>query len=433
MRTQLLGLAQAVTATGLIFGAASVGFASNDKLMTSTDMGRPVVYLINTDTDQMITVDLSTHPMWPGGAPLHTLLTRDGSKGYLSVMSSDKDPLTILALRIANIDWKAGKADVKISNVMRVEEPGTPPSILVPTETDPSQPVTSLWKPGNHQLHGPTMHPNGKFVYFTQWTDNKIRVIDTSTDKLAASDPVQNGTLTRQVHGVFFNQEGNKAFGTGYYYDINHVTLWGVDKGSGNLKLMKVIPLTVSEKKKTYAAFTHFAVWLDNRYAVTGAQQLGPTSLTPSGFSVVGPSVWLIDTELGKAEMIIGPAKSAEEAGIYKPASDLIVVGSKLYVAEEDSMDTEINNDGYVSIWDITNRSAPKFIKRLGPGKGLPDDFQLGHGLYRTTDGKYVYVQSWNSGHLVKIGTSTDTVVKVFSKTDGFEMPHGAFVAGNFR
>ncbi|MGI0016502.1 MAG: hypothetical protein ACREBU_24030, partial [Nitrososphaera sp.] len=100
------------------------------------------------------------------------------------------------------------------------------------------------------QLHGPTIHPNGKFVYFTQWTDNKIRVIDVSTDKLAAVDPIQHGTRTRQVHGVFFNPTGDLAIATGYYFDINEVTLYQVDKESGYLRPDKVIPLTVSEKNK---------------------------------------------------------------------------------------------------------------------------------------------------------------------------------------
>ena len=83
--------------------------------------------------------------------PLHTIITADGGKGYLSVMSSDKDPLTILALRIHKVDWDANTADVKITNVMRLEEPGSNPSMLVPTQTDPKQPVTSLWKPSNHR------------------------------------------------------------------------------------------------------------------------------------------------------------------------------------------------------------------------------------------------------------------------------------------
>lgn len=38
-------------------------------------------------------------------------------------------------------------------------------------------------------------------------------------------------------------------------------------------------------------------------------------------------------------------------------------------------MDEEINNDGYVSIWDISNIGSPILINRLGPGNGLPEDF----------------------------------------------------------
>jgi hypothetical protein len=80
------------------------------------------------------------------------------------------------------------------------------------------------------------------------------------------------------------------------------------------------------------------------------------------------------------------------------------------------------------------DRSAPKFIKRLRPGKELPADFQLSHTLYPTLEGHYVYVESWNSGHVVKIDTSTGEVVKVASKADvGWQMPHGAFIPGTIR
>ena len=71
-------------------------------------MGHTELYLFNMDTDQRITVDLSKDPMWPGGGALHTIMTPDGSKAYLSVMSSDKDPATFLALRINKLDWKTG-------------------------------------------------------------------------------------------------------------------------------------------------------------------------------------------------------------------------------------------------------------------------------------------------------------------------------------
>lgn len=421
-------------AVALLAASYSVAPAASPNLMIGTDMGHTDLYFFNMDTDQRIKVDLSKDPMWPGGGALHTIITADGSKAYLSVMSSDKDPATFLALRINKLDWKAGTADVKITKVMRAAEPGEKPSFLIPTQTDPNQPVTDLWTTSvnNHQLHGPTSHPSGKFFYFTQWTDNKIRVIDVDKDELAAVDPIQYGTRTRQIHGVFFNPSGDLALATGYFYDMNEVTLYKVDKKTGNLTIDKVIPLTISEKNKEYAAFTHFVWWLDGRYAITSSQQTGNTSLTPTGWKVIGPSVWLIDAVEGKGKMIIGPAKTADDAGIYKPASDVVVVGKKLYVGEEDSMDATVDQ-GAVSIWDISDPSSPKFIKRLMAGKELPDDFKMAHEIYASMDGRYVYAQSWASGHLVKIDGVKDEVIDVASKDAGWHMPHGNFVMGALR
>ena len=425
-----------VLALALLIMGYSTVLAAAPNVMIGTDMGHTDLYLFNMDTDQRITVDLSKDPMWPGGGALHTIMTPDGSKAYLSVMSSDKDPATFLALRINKLDWKTGTADVKITKVMRAAEPGGKPSFLIPTETDPNQPVTDLWttiRVTNQQLHGPTQQPNGKFVYFTQWTDNKIRVIDVDKDELAAVDPIQYGTRTRQIHGVFFNPSGDLAMATGYYYDMNEMTLYKVDKQTGNLTLDKVVPLTVSEKDKEYAAFTHFVWWLDDRYAITSTMQTGNTSLTPTGWKVIGPSVWLIDAVEGKGKMIIGPAKSPDDPGIYRPASDVVVVGKKLYVGEEDSM-RATTHQGNVSVWDISDPNSPKFIKRLQAGKQLPADFNMTHEIYTSMDGRHVYAQSWASGYLVKIDGATDNVVAVVSTADaGWHMPHGNFVQGALR
>jgi hypothetical protein len=103
---------------------------------------------------------------------------------------------------------------------------------------------------------------------------------------------------------------------------------------------------------------------------------------------------------------------------------------------KRNSMDARIDNDGYISVWDISNISAPTFIKRLRPGgrEGLPADFQLAHTLYPTLDGRYVYVEDWNGGHVVKIDTSTDKVVNVASRSNQrWHMPHGAFIPGTIR
>ena len=110
----------------------------------NTDMMRPVLYLIDPISDTIITVDLSTDPKYPTGSmPLHTVITPDGKKAFLSTMSSDTAPATILALDINNIDWQAGKADVDITNVIEIAEPNTiPPTPPVQNRTDDdTQPI----------------------------------------------------------------------------------------------------------------------------------------------------------------------------------------------------------------------------------------------------------------------------------------------------
>lgn len=97
---------------------------------------KPVLYLIDFTGDKMITVDLSKDPQYPNGSmPLHTLITPDGKKAYLSTMSSDTAPATILALHVGDIDWNAGTADVRITNVMEISELGTKPSTPTNVQT----------------------------------------------------------------------------------------------------------------------------------------------------------------------------------------------------------------------------------------------------------------------------------------------------------
>jgi hypothetical protein len=411
----------------------------------NTDMMRPVLYLIDPVSDTIITVDLSKNPKYPTGSmPLHTVITPDGKKAFLSTMSSDTSPATILALDINNIDWQAGKADVAITNVIKIAEPNTkPPTPTVQNRTDnDTQPIIAkMWFPNNIQIHGPSLHPTSKFAYFTDWTNNTIRVLDVSKGTLAESDPIQYGDKTQWLHGVFFNPSGDKALAPHYFFDGNHLVSFDVNKETGQFSNpVEVILGTESQ----YAAFPHFVTWMNDTSAITSTQQIGPTSITPDNAKIIGPSVWLINTNKiepnkdnkteSAATMIIAPTQSPDGNGIYQPASDTTIVNTKLYVAEEDSMDKEINNNGHVSIWDISDTTKPQLINRLSPGKGLPENFQLGHTIYSTPDNKFVYVEDWNSGQLVKLDTATDKVIKVFNKENiGFEMPHGGFITGKYR
>jgi hypothetical protein len=429
--------------------ASTTATGDNLPFSINTDMMQPVLYLIDPQGDKIITVDLSTDPKYPNGSmPLHTVITPQGDKAFLSTMSSDTAPATILALKIGDINWQSGKADVSISNVINISKPGSTPTIpdITNHTTNKTQPIIKkLWFPNNVQIHGPSLHPSGKYAYFTQWTDNMIRVLDVNNGSLAASDPIQIDNTTQWLHGVFFNPSGNKALSPHYFFEGNHLHLFDVNNATG--ELTNPVEITLGNET-AYAAFPHFVTWINNTHAITSTQQLGPTSATPSNATIIGPSVWLID--IGKASpggnttrpsqdgqaatMIIPFTNSTQGNGIYKPASDTTVVGTKLYVAEEDSMDNSIDNQGQVSIWDITNLQAPQLIKRLSPGQGLPEDFQLGHTIYATPDGMFVYVEDWNSGQLVKIDTSSDNVIKVFNKENaGFMMPHGGFITGQHR
>ena len=353
-------------------------------------------------------------------------------------MNTDDKPLTILALQIGNIDWKNGTADVKITKVMLAGDPGIKPSMLVPTETDPNQPVTALWTTSvnNHQLHGPTAHPSWKFVYFTDWTDNKIRVVDVAKDKLAGggSDP------RRYAHAPtpwgLLQSEGHTRSSAWFYYDMNQVILFKVNEQTGNLTVDKVIPLTVSEENKEYAAFTHFVTWLDDRRAITSSQQTGNTSLTPTGWKVIGPSVWLIDAVKGKGKMIIGPARSPDD----DPAS----TNRPRTLPWSGRSSTSVKRTAW------TGRSTTRVTFRSGTSPISPI-LHSRSGSGRATRG-CPRISSWRTRctpHLMaikcmsKTGTGAmslrstparDVVVNVASKSNmGWHMPHGAFISGAIR
>lgn len=112
-----------------------------------------------------------------------------------------------------------------------------------------------------------------------------------------------------------------------------------------------------------------------------------------------------------------------------------------MYIAEEDTLDEcetadcesgkDIHRDGFVSVFDINNNY--RMVKRFRPGFELPDDFTVAHGLAMSLDQKFMYVSSYMSHYIIKIDTTTDTVVKVFGPDDNLLFPHGGYVSGSIR
>ncbi|MGB3510932.1 MAG: hypothetical protein WBA93_17210 [Microcoleaceae cyanobacterium] len=420
---------RSVDDTGRASQVFSVDFELDRTLYGFVNMMDRELGLANTETDELVLVPLENIENYPGGRPQHVLISPDEQTVYVTTDASDTDPANLVALEINGIDWSSGTADLSVLDSLTLEPAGTTSEYNVPTQVDPSQPIATWTQPANTQAHGTTWLPGSSYGYTTQWTDNQIRGFDRSTNQFLPGDSFEFGEASNQTHGVTFNPSGTVGLGTGYYYDLDDIEVYSVD-GNGSLNLQNSIELSSPEGN---GAFTHYTVWADDRYAFTASMQFGPTSLTPEGENIVGPSLWLLDTVDGTAERVVGSANTADESGIFRSPSDIGIAGDKLYVAEEDSLDDNFGEDGYISVYDISDVNEPEFIKRFKPGEELPVDFAIAHGLNVTPDERYVYAASYASNYIIKIDTETDEVEKVFSSEDELNMPHGGFTAGRYR
>ena len=399
-------------------------------LLSFVDMKTYTLVLSDPTTRTKAKVDLKALRGWPGPMPEHTLLLPDGKKVLVTYMASATEPVGIAVININSINWAAGTADVQVVKNLEVDKAGSRSSFPPVTQTSPDQYINKKieddWsRPMFAQLHGPTLLPHSRFAYYTMWTDDRIVGVDLDADKLLA---VQRfGDASNHLHGVYFNDGGTLGLGVGYSYDENNVTVFRPNRETGTLKLLGEIHLGTPDR---YAAFIHNSFWLDDQFAIAGTMQFGPTSLTPAKASIIGPSIWLVDTRTMKATEIIGTAKGVDDSGVLRSASWTAVAGNKLFVAEEDSLDASYADDGFVAVFDSSDREHPKFNKRLRPGRELPADFTVAHSLSRSNDGKSVVVESYTSGYVLEIDTATLAVSEIANPKEGFKMPHGAWIAG---
>ncbi len=401
-------------------------------LITAIDFHTRMIYLFNYKKDALAIVNPLTIEDWPDDIPLqHTVVSPDGKTLYVTTDNTAEHPAYLITLRIKGINWKHGSAQLRVLKVAAFDEPGTPAELPFVEPVNSAQNVPSWLLPQGTQMHGPTTLPHTNFIYFTSWTNDKIRVWNTQSKKFAKVDPIQILGYTEQTHGIVFNDSGTLGLGSGYFFDNNVIDLYKVNRRTGGLKGERRIKLGDDE---SYAAFSHYVYWLDERYAVTATMQFDKTSLTPPDTeNIIPPSCWLIDAWEGTATQIISATDEVDGEGIFRSASDLAVVGNKLYIAEEDTIDYGFGEDGYISVFDISDNYRPQFLKRFKPGEELPAGFAVAHSLTPTPDNRYLMVASWLSGYVIKIDTLTDEVVKIFGPTDGLVMPHGFYGAGNIR
>lgn len=403
-------------------------------ILSGVNMMSQELVLVNAEEDKLVKVPLSSISGWRAASPQHSLIMPDEKTVLITTDATPPSAASLAVLRVRSIDWEHGTADVRLRQLLPLEIVGTPSDMPNLAQTDASQPIMPWTRPLYTQTHAPTLLPNSDFAYIAHYTDDRIRGFKIKRDgTLEQRVLYSDRDLTRQTHGVNFNGAGTVGLGVGYDYDIPELRIYGVDRHSGAIRVTYTIALGTDSE---YGAFVHHAAWLDDRYAYVGAMQVGPTSRTLPGDTVIGASVWLVDTQQGRADCVINPAATVDDQGIYRSPSDVAVAAGKLYVAEEDSwaatpdMPGGYGRDGYVSIWDISQPDKPAFIKRLRPGQELPEDFRNAHTITAMADEDSVFVSSFVSNHLVRIDTATDDVAKVYSAADGLNMFHGEFAAG---
>jgi DNA-binding beta-propeller fold protein YncE len=401
-------------------------------IATAIDYHTAMIYLFNYERDKLIIVDPASIPGWPRDVPLqHTVVMPEGNRIYITSDNTQDHPSYIIVLNVDNINWDAGTALLSLDSLIAADTPNKPGELPFVQPTNRNQAVPNWLIGRGTQIHGPTLLPYSDFLYFTEFTSDRVRVVNHKTNQLASVDPIVIPGYTEQTHGVNFNKSGTVGLGTGYFFDNSVIDIYRSNRETGELHAVGQIMLG---DEKNHAAFTHFVYWLDERYAVTASMQFDKTSLTPlSTNSIIPPSVWLLDTLKGTAKKIVETAYNANDNGVFRSASDIAVVNGKLYIAEEDTLDYTFANDGYISIFDLTDRANPKFIKRLKPRSGLPNGYTVAHTISPTPDNRYLMVASWVSGYVLKIDTATDTVTKVWGPSDGLVKPHGIFSAGSLR
>lgn len=403
-----------------------------EHLYTGVNMMKGELLLINVETDELIIKPLTSLPGWPIVERLqHAWITADEKTIYLNTDAvENKSDALIIALDVGIINWTAKTVDLSIKKIIKMADDDTKSHIPTVTQTSPNQPIPAWTTYPTTQIHGPTFLPNSKYAYNTIWTNNEFRVLNLETNELAKTDMMSFGDKSRQKHGINFNSTGKRGVTSGYCFDCNEIHVYVPNRKTGALKLIKSIKLGTD---KEYAAYAHYTQWVDDRHIVVGTMQLDRTSATPADATIIGPSVWLVDTLAGTAKKIIDTVSDENGEGVYRSASDVAIANNKLYIAEEDTLSDVFGRDGFVSIFDIKDINNPKFIKRLKPGNGLPSLFAVGHTTVTTLDEKYVYVSSYYSHHIVKIDTAKDEVVKVYSMDDGLDMPHGEYLSGRIR
>lgn len=369
-----------------------------------------------SDARSFVLMDVGADKMWHFplnsmaggpvlGQPMHAALSPDKKNVYITVGGNKDLPLRLLTL---SVDWSGAAPQVAITRTTEVLQANT---------LGPQSPSANLCgNAGMTQVdralqegHGLSLSPNGRWLYFSELNNNRLRVFDTKTGEFVGA-PLTHAAL-KTPHGVYPNRSLTRAVSTQYQLQGHQVSLWKLNPETGAMQFDRAVTLV---DQKARCAFTHTAAWINDSQFYTGCTQESNQGVAESAER----SVWLVDAVQGSAKMVLNAAQ------LHEGVSDTVIAQNKLYVAEGNVAKDGVP-PGHVSVWNISNRAKPVFIKRLSADKGLPSSFGDAHELSVTPDGRYVFAQSYRSGHLAKIDTRSDQMEKVWGAAEGMTMPHG--------
>lgn len=339
------------------------------------------------------------------GQPMHTIISNDKKEIYMTVGGNKDLPLRVVTLAV---DWSGPSPSISVARVTKVLDANTvtqQPSQAALCGASASAPVP----PATQEGHGPNLSPDGRLLMFSEMNNNRLRVLDTRSGQLVGQ-PTTHPTL-KSPHGVYPNPGFDRAATTQYELGGNQVALWHIDAASGALRFDRAVTLSDGSVR---CAVTHTVAWINDTQFYTGCTQEASQGIK----NAAQQSVWLVDAARGRAQVVLGPEQ------ILEGVSDVAIAGDKLYVAEGNIFKEGVP-PGHVSIWDISHRMRPAFIKRLSANRGLPAAFGDAHELEVSADGRYVFAQSFRSGYLLKIDSRRDKVAQVWGAEQGMYMPHG--------
>jgi len=195
----------------------------------------------------LVLIDLATNQHWKfpfstikggpvAGQPMHAALSADKQQVYITMGGNQWLPLRVIT---ASIDWSGAAPQVEVVRTTEVLGANTVPAA-------PGASLCSVGKdPAIQEGHGPKLSQDGRFLFFSELNNHRLRVFNTRTGHWVG-DPISHPSL-KTPHGVYPNPSNTRAMSTQYQLDGNQVSLWKLNATTGNLEFDRTITLNLKK------------------------------------------------------------------------------------------------------------------------------------------------------------------------------------------